>query len=403
MANGCFAARFSLPGLMAAALVAAGCQAIPDDGLSGPASEVVANGFNFPPRLRGGVTACALLGAPFLGADLGTHGYYFSLSEKNGIAYTCRGGHIDTMHVRIAADWTAYLAAKSYEHLMRGDSSFSYKLLADRSKHRVHITYPDNWRNLPQEQRRRIAREAALVMGPYMTYIMVTWHEILTWCGYKSVGLISESHSAFSWEDGYSNLLGTIIAARALRDTKHSYNEAVKIALDEEMRRLGVQPAAVAKHASESVRGTWYTGYVGFFVEMRMHNFDIGVDDGLVGPTLVPDVRVCPDAQPAYYPAPSLDGLARYGLSASVEIEPHEWEKGKLLRMADPQGRDKRIDPAVHFAPIMAHICREAAEKYGPKMLGQTPAFAVRNPPAHLQPVVAKTPKLQTPEAGKTD
>jgi len=382
-----------LPGFMMAVLAGAGCQAIPDDGLSGRASDVVAAGFNFPPKLRGGVTACALLGAPFLGEDLGTHGYYLRLSEKNGIAYTCRGGHIDTTHLRIAADWTAYLAAKSYRRLMRGDTSFSYKLLADRSSHRVHITYPANWRTLPQEQRQRIAREAALIMGPYMAYVMVTWHEMLTWYGYRSVGIIGESHSAFSWEDGYSNLLGTIIAARALRDTQHSYNEAVKIALDEEMRRLGVQPADVAKHASESVRGSWYTGYVGFFVEMRMHNFDIGVDDGLVGPSLVPNVRVCPGAQPAFYPVPSLEGLARYGLSASVEIEPHEWEKGKLLRIAYPNGGGRQIDPAVHFAPIMAHICREAAERYGPDMLGPTRILTAQNRPAPSQPVLAKTPK----------
>jgi len=375
-----------------AAFAVAGCQAIPDNGLSGRASDVVVTGFNFPARLRGGVMACALFGAPFLGEDLGTHGYYLRLSEKNGIAYTCRGGHIDTMHLRIAADWTAYLAARSYRNLMRGQSSFSYKLLADRSTHRVHITYPATWRTMPQEQRQRIAREAALIMGPYEAYVMVTWHEMLTWYGYRSVGIINEQHSAFSWEDGYSNLLGTIIAARALRDTQHSYNEAVRIALDEEMRNLGVQPAAVAKHASESVRGSWYNGRVGFFVEMKMHNFDIGVDDGLVAPSLVPNVRVCRGAQPAYYLAPSLEGLAKYGLSAYVDIEPHEWEKGKLLRAAYPNGGGKRIDPAVHFAPIIAHICQEAAEKYGPNMLGPTRAFATQGRPPQPSPALVKTP-----------
>ena len=56
-------------------------------------------------------------------------------------------------------------------------------------------------------------------MGPYMAYTMVTWHEILTWFGYKSVGIVPEYHSSFSWEDTYSNLLGTVLAARALRDT----------------------------------------------------------------------------------------------------------------------------------------------------------------------------------------
>ena len=369
---------FLLPGFVAAMLAVAGCQAIPDDGLTRPASEVVETGFNFPPRLREGITAAALVGAPFLGENLGTHGYYFRLSEKNGVVYTCRGGDIDTTHVRIAADWTAYLTAKSYRCLMRGEPGFSYKLLADRSHHRVRISYPANWQSQPMEQRRRLAREAALVMGPYLAYTMVTWHEMLTWYGFRSVGLITEKQSAFSWEDGYSNLLGTVVAAKALRDTKHPYNEAVKLALDEEMRELGVQSAAVARRASESVRGTWYNGYVSFFVDMHMRNFDVGADDGLVAPTLIPNVRACPDALPAYYPAPTLGVLAKCGLSAYVEIEPHEWEKSKLLRIVYPNGGGKRINPAVHFAPIIAQICREAAEKYGPEMVSPTPMLAAR-------------------------
>jgi hypothetical protein len=384
-----------LLGTVAVGFAAAGCQAIPDDGLSSPASQVVECGFNFPPRIRGGVTPAALLGAPFLGEDLGTHGYYLRPSERNGVAYTCRGGHIDTTHVRIAADWTAYLAARSYHHLMRGDRSFSYKLLADRSRHHVHIAYPDNWHSLPPEQRRPLAREAALAMGPYLAFTLVTWHEMLTWYGFRSVGVIGEQHSAFSWEDGYSNLLGTVVAARALRDTQHPYNKAVEIALDEEMRTLGVQPAAVARHASESVRGTWYNGYVGFFVDMKMRNFDVGVDDGLIGPTLVPNVAACPDAAPAYYPAPTLDALLQCGFWAFVEIEPHEWEKGKLLHVIYPNGGGRQIYPATDFAPIMAQIRHEAADKYGPEMAGETPVFAAPNRPA--QPPSALVKALKPP------
>jgi hypothetical protein len=52
-------------------------------------------------------------GTPWAGQKLGTHGYYYRPSEKNGIGYACRAGHVDIMHVRIAADWTAYLPAKA--------------------------------------------------------------------------------------------------------------------------------------------------------------------------------------------------------------------------------------------------------------------------------------------------
>lgn len=362
----------SLLGLLAL-LGSSGCQVFPDKGLSCQANEVVEKGFNFGPRIRYGAYPSSIIGTPWLGREMGTHGYYFRLSEKNGIAYTCRGGHIDTMHLRIAADWTAYLAAKSYHHLMHGDESFSYKLLVDRSREYVYITYPDNWEDLPEQRRREIAREVSLTMAPYMTFTMVTWHEILTWYGFKCIGLPAEFPSAFSWEDSYSNLLGTVLAVRALRDTDHSFNKAMEIALENEMEKLGIQSAAVSKQASESVRGDWYDGIISMFVDMRRRNFDIGLDDGTVTPTLIPNVPECPDPEPVSCPVPTLDALADYGFSARVEIEPHEWERGKILRIVHEDKRAKRIEPAIHFAPIMAQIRREAEAMYGPEMVADPP------------------------------
>ncbi len=357
--------RRLLVGCVLVGLAGAGCQVFPDEGLAGPASEVITRGFDSAPRVRYGAYPSAIVGTPFVGANLGNHGYYFRPSEKNGILYTCRGGHIDTMHLRIASDWTAYLIAESCRHLMQGDHSFSYKLFVDRSRNYVCISYPEGWGSLPQEQRQEIASEVAFALGPYLTYTMVTWHEILTWFGFKCIGLPAEFASAFSWEDSYSNLLGTIIAVRALRDTEHPYNEAMKVALDEELQRLGVQPVGVAKRASESVQGDWYTGDVVMFVDMKKRNFDIGLDDGMVTPTLVPNVPACEGAEPASYPVPTLDVLSKHGFSVTVEIEPHEWEKGKILRIVYPNGRGKRIRPTEHFPQIMAHIRQEAAARYG--------------------------------------
>jgi hypothetical protein len=365
--------RLRLGVFLVLGFAATGCQVVPDPGMSCPASEVVYHGFFVPPRLRWGTTAAAVPRTPFLGSDIGSHGYYMSLSEKDGIAYTCRGGHIDTMHVRIAADWTAYLAARSFKHLMKGDPAFSYKMIADRSRHYVQISYPANWQSLPPEQRRETAREVAVLMGQYLAYSMVTWHEIITWHGFRSVGIIGEYQSAFSWEDGYSNLLGTIIAARALRDTQHSYDEAVKIAFDEEMQTLGVQPVEVCRRASELVKGSWYTGNVGMTLKVKKRNLDTGWDDGFVTPCLVPNLPACRGAVPMSYPAPTLAILAKYGFAATVEIEPHEWEKGKILRIVYPDGHGKRIRPDVHFQPIMAHIGQEARKKYGPEATTPSP------------------------------
>ena len=365
----CVSRRLSLLGCILLLVGGAGCHLLPDKGLGGPASEVVVHGFNFGPRIRYGAYPSSIVGTPWLGENFGTHGYYFRLSEKNGIAYTCRGGHIDSMHLRIAADWTAHLTAKSYRHIMRGDERFSYKLFVDRSRNYAYISYPENWGSLPTEQRSEIAREVALAMGPYLTFTMTTWHEILTWYGFKCIGLPAEYPSAFSWEDSYSNLLGAILAARALRDTEHSCNEAMKIVLDEEMQKLGIQSAEVSKQASESVRGNWYDGNFSMFVDMRMRNFDIGLDDGMVSPTLIPNVEGCEDPEPASYPAPTLDVLTEHGFAARVEIEPHEWERDKILRIIYPEKRQKRVRPEEHFPIIMAEMRREAVEKYGEDMI----------------------------------
>ena len=279
---------------------------MPDRAVAGPAGDALATEFNSTPRLRYGKSpTLVFMGKQFIGGDLGTHGYHYRAAEGNGVLYTCRAGHIDTTHLRIAADWTAHLAAESYKHLLRGDPSFSFRMIADRhSPHYVQIAYPADWANLSQEQRRHTAREVALTMGPYLAYTLVTWHEILTWYGYRSVGFVPEFHSSFSWEDSFSNLLGTYLAAKALRDTAHSYDQAMTIVLDEEVRKLGVQPAAVAKQASASVQYKWYSGSIGTFINMKKRGLDIGVETGYATPILVPNVPSCPGAQPVPYPRP---------------------------------------------------------------------------------------------------
>jgi len=325
---------------------------------------MIEQGFGSAPRSRFGSYPSTNVGTTFLGPDLGTHGYYYRPSEKDGIAYTCRGGTIDIIHIRIAADWTAYLSATTYHHLLQRDSSFSYKLAVDRSRSFLTITYPENWDRLPQDRQRAIARDVALALGPYLTFTLTTWHEILTWYGYKILGALPEFPSAFSWEDSYSNLLGTIIAVHALQDPEHTYDDAVRIALDREMQRLGIQPAAVARQASQSVAGQWYTGQTLFLVTMRKRNFDIGLQDGSLTPVLIPGVSACPAAQPTPYPVPQFDVLSRYGFSVKLEIEPHEWEGGKILRLVYGDRPQKRIIPEQHFPIIMDGIRQEASAKY---------------------------------------
>lgn len=320
------------------------------------------------PRPRLGCYPTSTVGTRFLKpGHLGSHRYKFSLLEKNGIVYTCNAGHIDVTHVRIAADWTAYLATKSFDCLMKNDAGFSFKLYAERTRYLVRITYPENWIELPHRDKEQIACEVAIKLGQYLAFTATTWHEIISWFGYKCIGVFPEFPSAFSWEDSFSNLLGTHIAAQALWDIHHTFDEAVTLAIEREFENLIIQPTHTAIYAAENVRGKWFSGHLLFFVDMKKRNFDIGLDDGYVTPTLVPSVCECTGAIAKPYPVPTLDCLCQYGFSVKLEIEPKEAEKGKILRVIYPNAkkRRKRIEPAIHFARIMDYIRKDAAERYG--------------------------------------
>ena len=296
---------------------------------------------------------------------LGRHSYGFSLSERNGIVYTCRGGHIDITHVRKLVDWTGYLAYQARKTLLEDREQFSYRM-REPSVYHVRIEYPDAWQRLPARMREEIAEKVALELGPYLAFNGSTWHEILTWFGFKGIGIWPEYTSAFSWEDNYSNVLGCRIAADALRDPARDFCEAVTALLDDELRTLGVQPKPMAYRAGEAVRGSWFTGD---FVSCRIikRHFDIGLDDGMITPWLAPGLTECDGAVPLDYPAPTLTTTSDYGFSITVEIEPREWERTAVfavLRRAGDEAR--RIEPARHFQLILAYIRAQAVERYGP-------------------------------------
>ncbi len=320
--------------------------------------------FVLPPHPRRGSYASSTIGTTFAEpTKLGRHSYSISLTEQNGIVYTCRGGHIDLAHVRKCVDWTAYIASGVYKKLMKNQSKMSFKML-EPSRYHVYVHYPQGWSRLSREDKDRIAFEVSIEIARHVVYIAATWHEIITWFGYKFPGLYSEFPSAFSWEDIYSNLLGTHIGARALRDNRGNFDEAVTAAIDIALENLIVQPADIARKASEMVRDKWFSGDYLFFVKITARNFDIGFDDGFVKPFLVDGLEQCKDIDIFLLDVPSLDSLRQYGFTAEMEIEPREWETDRILKIVYPSAynRPRRIIPAIHF-PIIVDYIKKHTEK----------------------------------------
>ena len=321
------------------------------------------------PRARLACPPSSTIGTDFVNPQkLGRHSYRFSLSEKSGIAYTARGGHIDISHTRKIADWTAYFAYQLREALAKGDTQLSYSLW-EPSRHYVKLEYPQHWAVYAPSARDEIIEQIAVALGQHLAFQAATWHEILTWFGYRGIGIWPEYQSAFSWEDNYSNLLGCRIAALALQDQRHDYNKAVTLALDQELQRLGIQPQHIAVKASRAMRGTWFKGDLLFLSIFKRH-LDIGMTDGMISPWIVTCLPELAGAYPEPLPLPDLRILFVHGFAFRLEIEPRELEKNKILRIVYPEAKDRpaRIEPQKHFSVILDAIRKQALKRYGPEV-----------------------------------
>lgn len=333
------------------------------NGIAGLSLLVFASGCDLSaPKPRMGTLPTPPPGPRFSNPDnLGKHSYGFNLIEENGIVYTCKAGHLDITHIRWSADYTRYAINKIRESLLNKADGFSFNLAFEISTHEISFSHPDNWDDLSRKEKEKIANEIALEIGPYVIFQATLWHEILTWFGTRFVGFEPQFNSAFSWEDMYSNLLGTKLAVEALKNPENTYDEMMTLVLDRKLRELGVKPKTIAIYASEIMRGKWYSGYL--LVDTIKRNVDYGFDDGHITPVLVPGI--CYGAEPEPLPVPTTDILSRYGFSMKYEIQPREWEKSKILKIVYPDGEGQKIQPDRHFPIIMDYIKNDAVKTYG--------------------------------------
>jgi hypothetical protein len=303
------------------------------------------------PGPRAGYLPTATFGVHFADPDnLGRHSYGFGPFEAGGIVYTCKAGHVDIDHVRGSADMTRHLIKQIRRTLSERKTGFSFHSTGELSSHRVEFTYPGNWSAVADKD--KVINEVAFSTAPYLALTATTWHEILTWFGVHFAGFEPEFNSAFSWEDTYSNLVGTRLGVVAVQDNSRSFDDAMTIAIDAKLRKLGVQPKATAIYASDKVRGRWYSG--NFVPDTKMRNFDIGLS-GSITPTLVPGIAAC-DGQPLTLPAPTTKTLKRYGFSMYHEIKPNVFEQGRIFKAA----QSKKIVPKKHYPIIMEYIKKQA-------------------------------------------
>lgn len=314
------------------------------------------------PRMRPSPYFGNLLGMGYTDIDnLGPHSYDGSNKENNDLLYTARAGYIDLGHLRESADRARYIFEVCRANLMEEKTQFTFKVVEPAEYH-VVIEYPSNWNQLPLEQRYEIIRDISIDLGQHFAHLSTVWHEIVTWFGYSSLGLLSEKPSSFSWEDGYSDLLGTKLAARALRENTMPYDQAMEEITREELIKLDPQSREVAEKATDLIHGKWYSGRYPF-LSMKKRNFDVGFDDGMISPFRVPGA--CPPAPEATCDIPPLYAVDRHNFTIHLVMTPHESERRDILKIAHNSRGETNLIPQVHFPILIDYIRKEAIKDVG--------------------------------------
>lgn len=264
---------------------------------------------------------------------LGRHNYSSGSGETSrGIIYLTKGGFIDIAHLRKASDFTAYFQKRIEVALHQ-----KWKCITLEGKepsfYYLHFNYPGWWDTQDQATRAKLIKEASIRIGQQLSFIALTWHEIISFFGYKSTGIFSEAQSAFTYDDNPSHALGVIVAGQALRDPSGDFNFGMTRALNEELRRRGAVSPAETGRATDFAEGKWWSGGRG----IKFH-FDIGEGDGVIDAWTLPGFS-SDRAEP--YVLPTLDNVMGRDLRDfyTVEIYPNIAESGSIRAQLSPKGK----------------------------------------------------------------
>lgn len=179
---------------------------------------------------------------------IGPHTFLGSRQEGNGIIYTRKGGFIDIGHVRDQADWTAFL----YNLLLKYKSD-------NQTFAQLKLGYEGGLKTLKVSIPNELSDEDIMVIAGRIAYDLSVWHEIGTWNGTSLVPLLPEKYSAFSVEDGYSNLLGIRLGIQALKSNL-PYEQAMTELVKSELDLLDALPQKADTYkAMMEVEGDWWS------------------------------------------------------------------------------------------------------------------------------------------------
>jgi hypothetical protein len=255
---------------------------------------------------------------------LGTHSYTRPRGDEasRGTVYTCRAGFLDLAHIRFTVDWTRYVRDRVRAALRSGSERLVIEGMDDTT-YEVVFRLPMAWSGLDGAARDAASADAALRVAQRVALLIGTWHEILTYSGYKSTGILSEERSAFTYDDIASHVVGLQVADVALARLDVSYDRAVTEALDVRLRKLGVVDGDCLHEAIEIVRGTWWEGN-----RALVHQVPSSLETGSLVPLTVRGSSCCPVAAPRALELPPMGSeLAEISIDSAParELQIDRW------------------------------------------------------------------------------
>lgn len=287
--------------------------------------------------------------------------------EERGIVYTRRAGFLDLAHLREAVDWTRYVRGLAVRALQERRAEVRF-MTFEETGIVLALHYPEWWDGAEDAERRAIIDEAAMRIGQRSAMLIGTWHEIVTWYGWRTFAFVDERGSSFTYEDEASHLVGLRVARRAIEDSSRGYDDAVTAAIVAEFDDLGIVPTACARRAVMSVEGRWWSNGVAI-----RRNLDTGLDGAPVTPWTVGPLDCCDEQAVASLIVPTLENVRGRDLAGLVEfrLEPSPWLMSRLYGKGAPV---RPLDARADIAALIERVRADFKAEYGP--LADTPAPA---------------------------
>lgn len=312
------------------------------------------------PQMRTGMLLFPALIWPLTIADprdLGKHEYRLGplppmrIRETSwGIIYTRRAGFVDIAHIRNSID-LAYYAYPRLQAALKAEHTHVVLVGAEPSLYHLWISYPEWWKNLTSAAKAPLTALLGQRMAQRMSYMMMTWHEIITWYGYRSTLIAGEKWSAFSPDDMASHLLGAELSGPYLDLPEEQFEQAITQALSRRLTELEAQEPAQTRKAVDMVEGYWWDFRK---QDLLRRQVEIHLDGEAMSPWLVP--ALANGGQAATLSVATLGDVNGYDCREMIRVEiiPNVLEAYAIR--SDLQTSAPAIYPEQDFNRLAAHI-----------------------------------------------